>query len=95
MSEAWLWLRTRLLRYFPTTVGAGGTSSEEFLLLRFPKDVMDKEIVWLVGNYCEIFVKQVLGKKRRLTANCLASVFKSRLLATKSRAVVIPQIFTL
>ena len=93
VSPAWVWLRTRLLRYFPTTVGAGGTSSEEFLLLRFPKDLMDKEIVWLIGNYCDIVVKHVLGKKRKLTADRVSAIVKSRLLALQTRAVVVPQIF--
>ena len=95
VSQAWVWLRTRLLRYFPTTAGAGGTSSEDFLLLRFPKDVMDKEIVWLIGNYCDIVVKQVLGKKRRLTADRVGAIIKSRLLSLRTRAVLVPQIFNI
>ena len=95
VSEAWVWLRTRLLRHFPSTVGASGTSSEDFLLLRFPMDVMDKEIVWLVGNYCNLVLSQVLGKKRKLTANHVAAFLNGKLLATRTRAVVVPQIFTL
>ena len=95
VSSAWVWLRTRLLRYFPTTVAVGGTSSEDFLLLRFPKDVMHKEIVWLIGNYCDIVHKQVLGKKRRLTADRVAATLRVRLLSLQTRAVVIPQIFNI
>ena len=95
VSQAWVWLRTRLLRYFPTTAGSRGTSSEDFLLLRFPKDKMDKEVVWLVGNYCDIVVKQVLGKRRRLTAERVGAIIRSRLLYLKTRAVVVPQIFNI
>ena len=95
VSPAWVWLRTRILRYFPATVGAGGISSEEFLLLKFPKDLMDKEIVWLIGNYCDIVVKQVLGKKRKLTANSVAAMIKSRLHSLQTRKVVVPQIFNI
>ena len=93
VSPAWVWLRTRLLRYLPTTIGARGTSSEDFLLLRFPKDVNDKEIVWLIGNYCDIVSKQVVGKKKGLTADRLASIIKSRLLTLQTRSVVVPQIY--
>ena len=95
VSSAWVWLRTRILRYLTTTVGAGGTSSEEFLLLQFPKDLMDKEIVWLIGNYCDIVVKQVVGKKRKFTANNVAAIVKSRLQSPQARAVVILQILFL
>ena len=78
VSSAWVWLRTRLMRYFPTTIGAGGISSEDFLLLCFPKDLMDKELVWLIGNYCDIVVKQVLRKKGKLTADRVSAIIKAR-----------------
>ena len=43
--EAWLWLRNRLLQLMANTIGGVGTSSEEFLLLLFPKDTQDQECV--------------------------------------------------
>ena len=95
LSPAWVWLRTKLMRYFSSTVGARGISSEDFLLLCFPKDVMDKEIVWFIGNYCDIVVKQVLGKKKKLTANSVAAILRSRLLSLQTRRVVVPQIFNI
>ena len=95
VNQAWLWLRTRLLRLLPQTVGAGGTTSEDFLRLQFPRDTMDKEVVWLLGNYCDIVIKSVVGKKKRLTADRVAAMVKSRLLSIQSRAVIIPQIFNL
>ena len=95
VNQAWLWLRTRLLRLLPETVGARGISSIEFLLLQFPKDSMDKEVVWLLGNYCDVVVKVVLGKKKKLTAERAATIVRSRLLLLQTRAVVIPQIFNL
>ena len=75
--------------------GAVGTSSEDFILLQFPKDTMDQELVWLLGNFCEIIVKFVIGKKKRMTADRAAAMLKSRLLFLQTRAVVIPQIFNL
>ena len=95
VSQAWIWLRTRLLRFLPQTVGAGGTTIVDFLLLQFPQDNMDKEVVWLLGNYCDIVVKLVIGKKKRLTANRVAALVKSQLLSLQTRAVVVPQIFNL
>jgi hypothetical protein len=95
VNQAWLWLRTKMLQLLPTTVGATGTSSEDFLLLQFPQDRLDKEIVWLLGNYCDIVVKMVIMKKRRLTGDRVAAVMRSRLLSLQTRAVVLPQIFNL
>ena len=66
VSEAWLWLRTRLLKLLPSTVGAVGITNKDFLLLQFPKDTMDKECVWLLGNFCKIVTSTVVGKKRKL-----------------------------
>ena len=56
---------------------------------------MDKELVWLLGNYCEIVLKVVIGKKKRLTADRAAIMVKSKLLFLKTRAVVIPNIFNI
>ena len=93
VSQAWLWLRTKLLQLLPTTVGAMAISSEDFLLLRFPKDTMEKELVWIIGNYCDIVLRVVIAKKRRLSADHVSSLMKSRLHPLKYRAVVQPLIF--
>ena len=95
VNQAWLWLRTKLLNLLPNTVGAVGTSSEDFILLRFPKDTMDKEVVWLLGNYCDIVMQVAVGKKRRLMANQMAALLRSRLLILQARAVVMPQIYNI
>ena len=95
MIQAWLWLRVKLLQLLPTTVGAIGTSSEDFLILRFPRDRMDKELVWMVGNYCDIVMKEAVAKKRRLSADHVASLMRGRLQPLKYRAVIQPQIFNI
>ena len=95
VASAWLWLRSRLLRLFPSTEGSVGISNEDFLLLQFPKDTLDKECVWLIGNFCEIVTKTVVGKKIRLQPNQLAGKLRSRLMMMKKRAVVQPVIFNL
>ena len=76
-------------------MGAGGTSNEDFLLLRFPQDIYDKEIVWFIGNFCDIVAKQVLGKKKRLTSDRVSGLIKSRLSTLQTRAVVVPQIYNI
>ena len=93
VSQAWLWLRPKLLQLLPTTIGAVAISSEDFLLLRFPKDTMDKELVWIIGNFCDIFLKVVIAKKPRLSANLMSSLMKSRFHPLKHRAVVQPHIY--
>ena len=93
--EAWLWLCTRLLGLLPTTVGAQGITSEDFLLLHFPKDTMDQECVWLVGNYCEIVTKIVIRKKQKLSADKLAGRLRGRLQTLRSRAVIQPNLYNI
>ena len=92
VCEAWVWLRTKLLQLLPSTIGAVGTTNEEFLLLQFPKDSKDKEVVWVLGNFCDIVLKIVVVKKRKLTADRVAGMLRSRLLALQDRAVVQPVI---
>ena len=95
VAEAWVWLRTKLLQLLPTTVGASGITSEDFILLQFPKDTMDKECVWLLGNYCEVVCRTVIGKKRKLKAEQLAGTLRARLQRMKNRAVIQPGLFIL
>ena len=90
-----MWLRSRLVQLLPTTTGAVGVTSEEFLLLQFPKDTMDKECVWLLGNYCDIVNSSVLCRQSKLGADQVAGRIRSRLTSIRNRAVVIPQIFNI
>jgi hypothetical protein len=90
-----LWLRTRLLQLLPTTVGAAGISSEDFLLLQFPQNILDKESVWLLRNYCEIVARTVTGRRHKLGADQLAGKLRTRLLTLREGAVVQPAIYTI
>ena len=95
VAEAWVWLRSRLVRLLPTTTGAAGITSEEFLLLQFPKDVMDQECVWLLGNYCETVTSLVIGRWSKLGADKVAGKIRSRLDRLRNRAVVQPSLYNI
>ena len=69
VEGAWVWFRSRLVQLLPTNTGAVGVTSEEFLLLQFPKDIMNKECVWLHGNYYEIVNNVVIGRQCKLGAD--------------------------
>ena len=56
---------------------------------------MDKELVWLLGNYCDIVAKIAIVKKRRLTAVKVAGLVKSRLFVLRNRAVIQPELYNL
>ena len=90
--ESWLWLRNRLLQMMAHTIGGVGTSSEEFLLLQYPKDTQDKECVWLIGNYVEIVNSQVVLKNRSLKVDQLRGILRGRLQGMASRSVIQPLI---
>ena len=88
VAEAWVWLRSRLLQLLPTTVGAAGISNEDFLLLQFPLDTMDRECVWLIGNFCDLVNISVRGGQCKLGADQLAGRIRARLTKLRERAVV-------
>ena len=56
---------------------------------------MDKEVVWLLGNYCDVVQKVCIVKKRRLSAIQAAGLVRSCLLGLRGRAVVQPNIFNI
>ena len=95
VAEAWIWLRSRLLQLLPTTIGAAGISSEDFLLLQFPHDTMDKECVWLIGNFCDVVNSSVIGRQSKLGADQLAGRIRARLARIRGRAVVQPSLYNI
>ena len=74
-----MWLRSRLVQLLPTTTGSVGISSEEFLLLQFPKDTLDKECVWLIGNYCDIVNSHVIRLQSKIRGDQMAGRIRARL----------------
>ena len=93
--DVWLWMRSRLLQLLPHCVGVVGTSNEEFILLQFPKDTMDTECVWLLGNYVEIVDTRAVAKNQKLNIDQVKGVLRCRLQGMSDRAVVRPQIYNI
>ena len=56
---------------------------------------MDKECIWLIGNYCEIVARAVVGRKSKLEPDQLAGKLRSRLQMMRGRAVVQPVLYNL
>ena len=92
---AWLWMRRRLLQMMHQTIGAAGTSNTEFILLQYPKDIQDKECIWLIGNYVEIVDNVTIGKSKNLNVEELKGVLRARLQGMAGRAVVQPNLYNL
>ena len=90
--EAWLWVRRQLLLLLPHTVGAVGVSNEEFIMMQFPKDNFETEIVWLLGNYLHVAEAVAIGKGKKLRPDHLKGVLRNRLLVMKNRAVIRPNL---
>ena len=88
--EAWIWVRSRLLQLLPHCVGAVGITNLELILLQYPKDTMEKECVWLLGNYVEVVDRQAVSKNKKVKLDQLKGTLRSRLQAMSSRAVVRP-----
>ena len=93
--EAWLWMRSRFLQLLPTSIGAAGISNEEFILLQFPKDTMEAECVWLLGNFVEIVDNVAVAKNRKLNLDQVKGVMRSRIQGMSERAVICPQLYNI
>ena len=92
---AWSWVRSRLLQLLANAVGVMRTTNEEFILLQYPKDTMDPECVWLIGNYIEVVDSFAVGKNRKLILDQLKGILRGRLQRISGRAVIQPQIFNI
>ena len=88
-------MRSRLLQLLPTSIGAVGISNEEFILLQFPKDTMEAECVWLLGNYVEIVDNVAVAKNRKLNLDQVKGVLRSLLQGMSERAVIRPQLYNI
>ena len=92
VAEAWLWVRRKLLQLLPTTIGAAGISNEDFIMMHFPKDLLETECVWLLGNYMEVVETVVVGTRKNLRKDYLRGVLSDCLLVMRERAVLRPNL---
>ena len=67
VREAWFWVRQRLLGMLPDSHGQ--TSNFEFLNLMFESDLMDSEIVWMLGIFVQLVWNFVICKKNTAKRN--------------------------
>ena len=61
VREAWFWVRQRLLGLLPDSHAR--TSNFEFLNLMFERDIMDSEVIWMIGNFVQLVWDVVICKK--------------------------------
>ena len=64
VREAWFWIRQRVLGMLPADCGV--TSDFELLHLMFASNLLENEIVWLLGVYVQLVWDQVVCKKNLL-----------------------------
>ena len=73
VREAWFWVRQRLLGMLPDS--HGHTSNFEFLNLMFESDLMDSEIVWMLGIFVQLVWNFVICKKKSLKLETVKSEY--------------------
>ena len=69
VREAWFWVLQRILGMLPSSLGR--TSNFEFLNLMFESDLMDEEIIWMIGIYVQLVWNIVICKKKTLKLNLM------------------------
>ena len=71
VRESWFWIRQRLLGMLPDLFRM--SSNFEFLNLMFESDIMDSEVVWLLGAYVQLVWDSVICKKKYLKLETMKS----------------------
>ena len=87
VREGWYWVRGRLgllLQNFQ------GLSNYEILHLCFPKELMEKEVMWLMGVWVDLVQEEVVLKGRKLGDQLVRGHFRYKFLTTLT--MKIPQL---
>ena len=71
VRESWFWIRQRLLGMLPDLFRM--SSNFEFLNLMFESEIMDGEVVWLLGAYVQLVWDSVICKKKYLKLEMMKS----------------------
>ena len=64
VRESWFWIRQRLLGMLPSLYRM--SSNFEFLNLMFESDVLENEVIWIIGVYVQLVWDTVICKKKHL-----------------------------
>ena len=78
VREAWFWVRQRLLGLLPDSHAR--TSNFEFLNLMFERDIMDCEVIWMIGLFVQLVWDIVICKKKYLKLETMKSEFELKYL---------------
>ena len=78
VREAWFWVRQRLLGMLPRS--HGNTSNFEFLNFMFDSDIMDNEVIWMLGIYVQLVWDFVICKKKCLKLETMKSEYSMKYL---------------
>ena len=76
VREAWFWVRQRLLGLLPDSHSR--TSNFEFLNLMFERDIMDSEVIWMIGNFVQLVWDVVICKKKHLKIETMKSEYEMK-----------------
>ena len=55
------------------------TSNVEFLNLMFERDIMDSEVIWMIGNFVQLVWDVVICKKKHLKIETMKSEYEIKL----------------
>ena len=88
VREAWCWVRRRLLDLLPRDMA--DLSNMEFLMMMFPKEHFEDEMVWLLGVYMGWVYEEAVVKGRVLGDEHIRGYM--RYMYFKSKQMKMPQL---
>ena len=87
VKEGWLWVRRRIQTLL---VDMQGLSNYELLMLTFPKEVVENEVVWLIGQWLQMVHDEVVVKGRNMGDQLVRGHFRYKYL--ESLTMKMPQL---
>ena len=73
VREAWFWVRQRLLGLLPAS--CANISNFEFLNLMFGSNIMNDEVIWMLGVWVQLVWTYVICKKKHLKIETVQSEY--------------------
>ena len=78
VKEGWLWVRRRVM----TLLNMQGLSNYELLHLCFPRELVENEVMWLIGVWVQMVYEEVFVKKRTFDDQFVRGNFRYKYLQT-------------
>ena len=92
VREAWQWVRKKIMELLGRLGPPPVVSSEEIILLMFPKCTQETEVMFILGNYIQLVDYDAVNKQKELREDSVLGVLEAKLQFVRTRSIPQPYI---